>query len=328
MPDQIFLKERAKNKTRLNGKHEPVRVENNHPAIIDKETFSQVQALMAARCPKVTHPRTNISDYLLRGLIECGKCHGKMIGSSAKSGKHSYYACHNYLKRGKSVCDAKLINRNNIERLLVERLKTHVLTEENLIELFAMVHDEIKQNQRDSESQLATIDKHLEAAIGKRSNLYNALETGKLDIDDLAPRLKEIKAEINKLEASRNEILEEAKNPKGLPFDLKTVKNYTRNLTLLLSKGSIFEQKSFLRSFIKKIVVNHPEAQVEYNFPIIKKKVGKTSDTEVLPTVQFGSPRKTRMGTGKKIYFCRPRENIRHRKKPIHFTIRFVQSVF
>ncbi|MBU1086912.1 MAG: hypothetical protein KKD05_05265, partial [Candidatus Omnitrophica bacterium] len=43
----------------------------------------------------------------------------------------------------------------------------------------------------------------------------------------------------------------------------------------------------------ERIVVNHPEAEVFYNFPIINDK-GRTSKSEVLPMLQFGSPARTR----------------------------------
>jgi hypothetical protein len=78
-----------------------------------------------------------------------------------------------------------------------------------------------------------------------------------------------------------------------LPFSANSLKSYVKDLAELLSKGSIVEQKSFIRSFIERIVVNHPEAEIFYNLPIINKK-GRTSKNEVLPLLQSGSPARTR----------------------------------
>ncbi|MDD5644713.1 MAG: recombinase family protein [bacterium] len=284
---------KSSSKLRTNGKHEAIRLEDNHPALVNRETYLYALELMSKRSPKVAHPQTLISEYLLSGLIECGKCGAKMFGSKAKSGKFSYYACHNYVKRGKTVCNAKLINKKKIEALVIERLKTHILTEENLMELMNMVLDEMNANKKDSQQQLDTIEKQLEALRGKQGKLYNSLETGKLDVDDLAPRIKEIKAQIDTLETKRNEVIEEIQAPSSLPFNAKNLKDYVQDLADLLSKGSIVEQKSFLRSFIERIVVNHPEAEVFYNIPIINNK-GRTSKSEVLPMLQIGSPGWTR----------------------------------
>ena len=86
------------------------------------------------------------------------------------------------------------------------------------------------------------------------------------------------------LEAKRNEIIEEIHTPKDLPFNAKNLKEYVQDLADLLSKGSIVEQKSFLRSFIKRIV-NHLEVKIDYNIPIIKE-MDRTSKSEVLPMLQ------------------------------------------
>lgn len=279
---------KCKNKGHSNSNN-IIRIKDNHPALISQQTFDKIQKLMEKRRPTVTHPKELTSDYLLSGLIYCGNCNSKMIGSSAKSGKHFYYACCNYIKKGKAVCNTKLINREHIEKIIIERLKTHVLTEENLMELFNIVLDEINSNKKNYEGQLNVLDKQIETLKGKLDKLYNTLETGKLDIDDLAPRIKELRGQINSFELKRNEVIEEIKNPQNLPFNLTTLKNYVKDLSDLLRKGSIVEQKSFLRSFIKRIVVNHPEIKIDYNIPIINKK-GRTSENEVLPVVKTGSP--------------------------------------
>lgn len=163
----------------------------------------------------------------------------------------------------------------------------------NLTELFNIVITEINQHKRDSEDQLKIIDKQLETLREKLNKLYYSLESGKLNVDDLAPRIKELRGQINTLETNRDEIVEEIKNPKTLPFDLKTLKNYVQDLSDLLHKSPIAEQKSFLRSFIKRIVVNHPEIKIDYNIPIINEK-GRTSGIEVLPIRKIGSPGRIR----------------------------------
>ena len=66
------------------------------------------------------------------------------------------------------------------------------------------------------------------------------------------------------METKRNEIIEEKQIPKNLLFSANSLKSYVKDLAELLSKGSIVEQKSFLRSFIERIVVNHPEAEIFY----------------------------------------------------------------
>jgi site-specific DNA recombinase len=284
---QVFGKT-SNNKLKRNNPEDIIRIEDNHTPIIEKEDFNTVQKLMSNRRPQIIHPRRVASKYLLSGLVFCGKCGAAMSGCSAKSGKFFYYACQNYLKRGKDVCDMKLTNKKKIEKLVIDRIKTNILTEENLKGLFEIVIDEYSQSRKDSQEQLITIDKQLGNLRERLGKLYNSLETGKLDIDDLAPRIKELKAQINILEKKRIDVDEETSSPSSIPFKMNMLKHYIEDLTTLLIKGTIVEQKSFLRSFIKRIVVNHPDVRIDYNIPIINKK-GRTSETEVLPIVKNGS---------------------------------------
>ena len=71
------------------------------------------------------------------------------------------------------------------------------------------------------------------------------------------------------------------------------VKEYADDLRSLLSKGSIMEQKSFLRSFVKRIEVNLPDVAIDYTIPLESKKVEPLA-REVLPFAQNGSPGRTR----------------------------------
>lgn len=75
-------------------------MENAWPAIVSRETFDRVQALLKSRSPKVVHPRRASSECLLSGLIYCVACGTKMAGHNAKSGKFLYYHCINGSKRG------------------------------------------------------------------------------------------------------------------------------------------------------------------------------------------------------------------------------------
>lgn len=71
----------------------PVIVRRAMPAVIDRETFEAVRALLHSRAPAVVHPRRVPSQYLLSGLLRCGGCGGAMMGHDAKSGQYRYYVC-------------------------------------------------------------------------------------------------------------------------------------------------------------------------------------------------------------------------------------------
>ncbi len=283
----MIYNRKSRHKASANHPAEVIRLENNHTAIISREDFESVQKLVAARSPKIIHPRSINSDYLLSGLLYCGKCGSKLIGSSAKSGRFAYYTCSTYAKKGKKACDMKLLNQTQIENLVIDRLRTNVLTEQNLTELFNIFQEEAKQTSTDSKDRLESLDRQLEGLKNRLGKLYNSLESGKLDVDDLAPRIKEIKGQIEALEAQKAEVLA-ASQPQTASLDMPTLKAYVQDLADLLKKGSIVEQRGFLRSFVKRIDVNHPQVTIEYLFPLNKEKA-EPLEREVLPINKLGS---------------------------------------
>ncbi len=293
--------------SRLQGRtpEQPIRVENAHPAIIDKHSFDRVQSLLGERSPRMTHPRIVSSNYLLSGMVRCGLCGAKMVGCSAKSGRFFYYGCQSVLKRGKGVCKARLVPKAKLEGAVIRQLKRRVLTEENLIGLVRMVNEELARATEDSRGLLDETESRLTDLTERLRKLYGALETGQLSVDDLAPRIKELRSQIFELERQKIQI--ESGVGKALQVGDSEIKLYVHDLQGLLETGSIMERKGFLRSFIRQVVI--PESRqddkqkgtIEYTLPLAPTGERKSppgneglSAIEVLPIVKSGSPGRAR----------------------------------
>jgi site-specific DNA recombinase len=284
---------KSQGRPRLKDPKEIIRIEDNHPAVISHEMFEKVQALLRERSPEITHPRTINSDYLLSGFLCCGRCGSGMLGCAAKSSRFFYYACHNYCKRGKDVCNARLIKKERIEGFVIDRMKANLLTEDNLRELVKLTNEEISQAKEQYEERLAVIEAQVEEVRRRLHKLYDALETSKLDVEDLAPRMKQLKAQMDDLEEKRIDLMESIREAKVDLLEASVVRAYVDDLKGLLSKGSIVEQKCFLRSFIKRIEVNLPQVVITCTMPLKAQKV-EPLDREVLPFVYDGSPGRIR----------------------------------
>jgi site-specific DNA recombinase len=88
-------------------------------------------------------------------------------------------------------------------------VKGKVLTDENLSELVRMVNEEIRLLAGRRRECLEAIEKQLESVNQKLLRLYVALETGKLEIDDLAPKIKELRAGQMRLQRARDDAVAE-----------------------------------------------------------------------------------------------------------------------
>jgi len=266
----------------------PVRVANAWPAIIDKVTFNRVQKKMAMNRPKVIHPRTVPSFYILSGILFCS-CGAAVTGHSAKSGKYHYYQCSRRLKQGDEACSIRQKPKEKLERLIIEQLKTRVLTDENLEALVTMVNEELETASDELTERLHSVDIALADVKARLSRLYDALETGKLGLDDLAGRIKELKSRQDELNATRVQIEADMVVRNVELVDLEMVKTYAQDLKVLLQEAEFTERKSFLRSFIKRIEINEKQAVVHYNLPIPRDKKMK-GEKEVLPIDTLGGP--------------------------------------
>lgn len=67
-----------------------------------------------------------------------------MTGHSAKSGRHFYYQCSRSLRQGEEACDAHMFPKDKLERLVLDQLRSRVLTNENLERLVTMVNEELQ----------------------------------------------------------------------------------------------------------------------------------------------------------------------------------------
>jgi len=110
----------------------------------------------------------------------------------------------------------------------------------------------------------------------------DALETGKLGLEELAPRIKELKTREDDLSKARLQIEAEMITCDVQDVKLATVKTYVSDLRNILVESDSTDRKAFLRSFIKKIVVDGERVVVTYKLP--QRVPGVSNEIEkVLP---------------------------------------------
>jgi hypothetical protein len=229
--------------------------------------------MLTDRRPVVRHPRAVASQYLLSGLSYCGNCGAAMIGSAAKSGRYLYYECDNHYKKGKDSCVGIRVAKDKLEGFVLGRIKENILTEENLTELVHLVNEELVESASRHEKELREIEKRLTQVSNRLTKLYVALESEKLDLDDLAPRIKELRAYQHELQQRQDQLLNkiESKTPETL--DATTVMSYVKELEQVLGQATFLQQKTFLRSFVKRVEVNPQTVVLDYTIPLpVEKK--------------------------------------------------------
>lgn len=265
----------------------PIRVENAWPAIIDTDTFVQAHNVLRSRAPSYLHPKRTASHFLLSGIAKCGYCDKALIGHDAKGGQFSYYVCGTLLKKGAGACKARYINSNEFEGLVIDKIKEHILTEENLRELVRLVNEEMDAASVEYRTQLETINEEI-ADVGRRlDRLYDAIETGHLPNEDMAPRIRELRERKDNLQTKKWELEWQLKDRRVELADTETVTRYVEDLRQVLSESSLVERKSFIKSFVKEVRVTGNEVCLTYTIPVSKQRITE-KEIPVLSTVHYG----------------------------------------
>ena len=121
------------------------------------------------------------------------------------------------------------------------------------------------------------------------SKLYDVLETGKLSLDDLSPRIKELKAKQDGLMKTRVQTEADMVLEGVQHVNAETVKAYAQDLRSLLEESDFVQSKAFLRSFVKKIIINGETAKIQYHLPM-PPDGKRTQEIGVLPIDTLGGP--------------------------------------
>ena len=136
------------------------------------------------------------------------------------------------------------------------------------------------------------VDAELRDTSARLFKLYDALETGKLVLDDLAPRIKELRNRQDELSKVRVQVEAEMAVRNVEQVDSAVVIAYARDLRGLLEEAGFTERKAFLRSFIERIEISEKQGVVHYSLPLPQGKRLK-SEVEVLPIDTPGGPNVT-----------------------------------
>ena len=135
--------------------------------------------------------------------------------------------------------------------------------------------------------KLDAIDAELNDVKARLSKLFDVLETGKLSLDDLSPRIKELKAKQDTLSKTRVQVEADMVVEGVQHVEVEAVKAYAQDLRSLLEEGNFIQSKAFLRSFVKRVTINGDKAQIQYRLPM-PPDGKKTSSVGVLPIESFG----------------------------------------
>jgi site-specific DNA recombinase len=235
------------NRHKLKPDGQIIRVPHGMPAIIDQETWDSVQRKMKQNLHKAGRNMAK-AFYLLSGKLFCGTCGSAMTGEARryKNYEYFYYVCSN-AKRTKE-CEKKPVDRDMIEKAVVERINTKIFSSKSIDEICARIHKSFQTD--NSSGQIAEKRREIAALDRKISNITLAIADGtyaselREALNTLSEQKKNAQMEIYELESVKGA------NGKSLEDIIKVFKE-----TADFGQLSPENQKIIIDRFVYKIFV-------------------------------------------------------------------------
>jgi resolvase domain protein len=175
------------------------------PAIIDKDTFDEVQQRLAKN-KKAPAMHRSEDDYLLTTKLFCGTCGALMtgeIGTSHTSRQYRYYKC---VRSKKKLCEKKAVKKDWIEDLIIDSIRELLSDDEALEELAGIVYE----FQTAENTAIDVVKNQYDEVSRKLRNLAEAIANG-IYSSETKKLLDELEAQKSNLEMELYEV--QIKNP-------------------------------------------------------------------------------------------------------------------
>jgi hypothetical protein len=245
------------------------------PAIIEPDTFEQVQRQLHARSPRRQPPRVTTGPILLTGLAVCATCRGGMMlrTGTSKSGRvYRYYTCSSCATKGETACKGRSISMEKLDTLVTEHLLERLFKPERIALILASLSSRRAEQAVAVNARILALQREMIDAEDKLKRLYRLVEDGLTDLDEV------LKDRLNILKTGRDQAkaaLERAKEHSAsqIQIDPGLIERFGRIMHESFSVGSVPFRKAYLRSLIDVIEVDDHQVRVRGNKDLLEKAV-------------------------------------------------------
>jgi len=264
----IYVKDSTKNskgKYVRHGEYEPeavIRIPGGIPAIISEQEFQLVQAKMKERQHKAAKFSAK-QEYLLSGKIYCGECGSPYAGNSRKPRPdHPLYISYKCTRRNQrdTKCNNPEINRDKLERLVLERLSEVLFNPDVIPRLVEQYNEYIAEKTGSVRERMLVLQTELRDVERKITNTVNLMiETGSAAFKD----------KLNELEQSKEKLLFELTEAEAAlkqeNFSEEQICKLFHIAEQQLKNGTLANRRLVIDQYINKIIIYPDKIEVYMN---------------------------------------------------------------
>lgn len=238
------------------------------PAIISEETFETAQRQLERNANFSS--RNTKRQYLLSGLIVCGKCSHNYSARTMKNGK-AYYGCNSKMSHITPVsCKTPYVRGEVIEPLVWDAVN-ELLSQPKLI-----INQVKQQNKRNGngylEASLQTVNQSIERKTLQVDRLLEAYKIGAINSQLLKREMDKIRGEQDKLIETKQDIERQLQEAEKQELNADYIERFCKNISVVLGSLSFEDKRQVLREVIDKIVVNDNEVYIFGIIPILTEE--------------------------------------------------------
>lgn len=265
-----------------------------HDPIIDRETFDRAQWILAERGDSQALKRAHPSEFLLSGLIRCGRCRRAYVGTSAhgRTRRYRYYTCSTRYRYGAASCDAERLPGDELEEAVLEQVAEVFSNTLLVAEAVAEADAAERQGANETKRRVSAIRQELAAARRGLERYFAAFEEGNLSPADCRERIAHLKARIDALEAEEASLAQEGAEEFSEPLAAEEIAAWALQLRELLEAGSPQQRKALLRRLVKSLkVTGARRVEPTYIVPALVRAPGRQVDLRGFEPLASALPR-------------------------------------
>ena len=251
----VFIFNRTKrdvNSHKNKSESEIIRIPGGVPQIIDFDLWNEIKEKLNKNRFKGARYKAK-NQYLLTGVIRCGKCGYSMTGNTRLSGQsktpYSDYECNG--KKNKRLCNMRNINRDHIEDIVLTGLYENLFSPKKIDKIVNIIFDYAQQQAKEVSKDYIQYQNELKTVEKQISNIIDAIAGGmfheamKLKMGELEAKKNMLQSTLVGLRSSQSRIF----------FTREIIKDYLFE-NFHLEDKSFENKKRLIQTFVVKISVN------------------------------------------------------------------------
>ncbi len=167
-----------------------------HPPLVKADVFAKAQVLLAERGENHSRRAANGSDYLLAGLIVCGLCGKRFVGTAANGNRYryKYYTCFSRQRYGADTCPAERLPADELDAAVLDALLAVYDRSDLFEEAVAAARSRATTIHEQHQNELAKVEAELRKTEGAVERYLLAFESGTLPEAQCGERVRRLGA--------------------------------------------------------------------------------------------------------------------------------------